>query len=55
MICGVLVTSFVSEPGSKLRLNEGYVGGNVVGLSGGQTDAVALVQEYVICDRKEPV
>ena len=35
MICGVLVTSFVSEPGSKLRLNEGYVGGNVVGLSGG--------------------
>ena len=55
IICGRLVTSFLSAHVSKLGVNEGYIGGNMVGLSGGDTDAVALVQKYVMCNDKEPV
>ena len=38
--------------GSKLGVNEGYVGVTLVGISGGEIDVAALVQSYLICGGK---
>ena len=44
LIDGVIRTYFVATLGSKLRLNEGSVGGTLVGIAGGETQVAALVQ-----------
>ena len=45
MLGGGLVTSFVYTLGSKFVVSEGYVGGPLVSLTGGETYVAVLVQE----------
>ena len=45
----------MSAHGSKLGVSEGYVSRNMVGITAGETDVSDLVQEYLMCDGKEPV
>ena len=48
LLDGGLGTSFVSVLGIKLVVNEGTIGGTLVGLPGGETAMSALGQEYSI-------
>ena len=41
---GGLVIFFLSINGSKIRLIEGYISGNLVGIEGGDTRVAVLVQ-----------
>ena len=52
---GGLVTSFVSVHGSKIGVSEGYVGGTLVRIVGGDTGVVLLLQEGDMFDGKEAV
>ena len=48
LIDGGLGTSFVSVQGNKLGVSEGYVGGNMFGLSEDDTCVVVLVKGDVM-------
>ena len=55
LVRSVLITSFMSAHGIKIGLIKGYVGGTLVGISGGKKYVTAMVQEDVMYDDKEPV
>ena len=46
---------FVSVIGSKIGVIKGYVGGTLIVIEVGEIYVVALGQEDVMCDNKEPV
>ena len=50
-----LITSFVSALGIEIGVIKEYVGSTLVALPRGETYVVALVQEDVMYDSKEPV
>ena len=55
LLGGGLETSFVSEFGSKLGVNQEYGGRMVFGLAGGEVDVADLGEEELIHNGKEPV